>query len=107
MKKGRPAVIIQILADESLLPTLTETLFRETTTIGVRRSMASRAVLDREVRFFDTSLGRVRAKVCRTPAGLRAYPEYGDVASVSEGIPFRDAYLRIAEECGRQLSSSE
>lgn len=107
MKKGRPGYMISVICDPRDADMLTDLIFAETTTIGVRRSSVSRAVLDREVRFFDTSLGRVRAKVCHTPAGLRAYPEYEDVASLSEGIPFRDAYLRIAEECGRQLSPSE
>lgn len=107
MKKGRPAYMISVICDPDDADMLTDLIFAETTTIGVRRNMAYRAVLDREIRSFDTSLGRVRAKVCRTSAGLRAYPEYEDVASVSEGIPFRDAYRRIAEECGRQLSSLE
>ena len=58
---------------------LTATIFRETTTIGVRYREMAREVLDRESITVTTELGPVRVKVARRGGELlNAAPEFDD-----------------------------
>jgi uncharacterized protein (DUF111 family) len=58
---------------------LTATIFRETTTIGVRYREMAREVLDRESITVTTELGPVRVKVARRRGELlNAAPEFDD-----------------------------
>jgi uncharacterized protein (TIGR00299 family) protein len=84
MKKARLGVRIEVLArpeDASRLETL---LLTETTSIGVRRSAASRLALPRqqgEIELFGHSL---RVKIVVLPdGGSRAKPEFDDVQRVA------------------------
>ena len=106
MKKGRPAVIIQILADESLLPTLTETLFRETTTIGVRAYPVTRTVMAREPITLHTAIGDIAAKRCTHGDLTRVYPEYESVraAAQSAGVSLPEAFA-IAQSAAQALAA--
>jgi len=47
MKKGRPAFTLSVLCDEAHAETMRTTIFRETTTIGIRELNVDRHVLDR------------------------------------------------------------
>src|SRR5437660_867081 len=47
MKKNRPGVLLSVLAPEAVIPAVEEVLFRETTTLGVRRYPVSRTKLHR------------------------------------------------------------
>ena len=47
MKKNRPGWLVRVIADEALVPAMEEVLFRETTTIGVRRYAVRRATMRR------------------------------------------------------------
>ncbi len=97
MKKGRPAVKLNILAREDSLKRLTDILFKETTTIGVRFYKAERRVLDREIKKIKTRYGDVRFKLSRLDNQLiNISPEYDDLKSISKrtGLPIK----RILEE---------
>lgn len=106
MKKGRPAVIIQILADESLLPTLTETLFRETTTIGVRSYPVTRTVMARESVTLHTAIGDIAAKRCTHGDLTRVYPEYESVRATAQsaGVSLPEAFA-IAQSAAQALAA--
>ena len=103
VKKGRPGYRIEVMCSPEDAGMFSDMLFAETTTIGVRRSYVHRTILDRRIETFDTSFGPIKAKVCRTPEGERAYPEYESVASAAQGLPFADAYRLASEEINRQL----
>src|SRR5205823_8666920 len=62
MKKNRPGVLLSVLAPEAALPALEEILFRETTTLGIRRYAVSRHKLQRKACVVDTSWGPVQGK---------------------------------------------
>ncbi|MEI8218702.1 MAG: nickel insertion protein, partial [Elusimicrobiota bacterium] len=47
MKKGRPGMIISVLCDADVEQALCAILFGETTTLGIRRSVRERVVLER------------------------------------------------------------
>ena len=103
MKKNRPGYLLKVICDPSDASYLEQIIFTETTTLGIRRCFAERAVLSRKVEEFDTSFGRVRAKVSDFPDGRKAYPEYDDVVRVSDGLPFREVYGRISDEINRMI----
>jgi uncharacterized protein (DUF111 family) len=72
---------------------LTEIVFRESTTIGVRYQEMARECLDREMVPVSTPLGTVRFKVARrSDRVLNAQPEFDDLAKLSadHGIPIKD-----------------
>ena len=82
MKKQRPGTLITVLCDEERRVALETILFRETTTIGVRRVTMERTVLPRRGETVQTSLGPVRVKCVVTPEGERRCPEQESVAAL-------------------------
>ena len=84
MKKNRPGWLVRVIADESLVPKMEEVLFRETTTIGVRRHFARRATMSRETVKVAVSGGEVLAKKCRWGGVERVYPEADSVKALAE-----------------------
>ena len=94
MKKNRPGTLVTIVARPEHRETMTEIVFRESTTIGIRHQELSRECLDREMVMVTTSLGPVRFKVARRDGRvLNAQPEFEDLAKLSaeRGIPIKDA----------------
>ena len=77
MKKGRPGVLITVQSLPSDADQLETILFRETPTLGVRRSTVLRTVLAREAFTVETSYGPVIGKVATLPDTSRRFtPEY-------------------------------
>ena len=95
MKKGRPGLVLSVLAEEADIARLERTMFAETTTFGVRRSMLSRTVLTREHEAVETPFGPVRVKVGRHgDEVVTRSPEYDDCARVAaeRNVPFKHVY---------------
>jgi uncharacterized protein (TIGR00299 family) protein len=79
MKKNRPGTLLSVIAVPDAREALTATIFRETTTIGVRYREMTRECLDRRTVTVTTSLGDVRIKVAaRNGRILNASPEFDD-----------------------------
>ena len=79
MKKSRPGTLITIIAPPDRRHALTDLLFRESTTIGVRYEEMSRTRLDRAVETVTTPYGEVRFKIARRDGQeLNASPEFED-----------------------------
>lgn len=103
MKKGRPAVLLQVIAAPADRERLASRLLRETSTIGVRTYAVSRLTLPRRTRTVETEFGTVRLKVVALPGGgERATPEYEDCRRLARarGLPVADVHaaaLRAAE----------
>jgi uncharacterized protein (DUF111 family) len=84
MKKGRPGFRVEVTVAPAEADRVTEALFRHSTTAGVRRHIAERVTLARHEVELDAGDGmRVRVKILEAPGGLRAKPEYDDVAAVA------------------------
>jgi pyridinium-3,5-bisthiocarboxylic acid mononucleotide nickel chelatase len=93
MKKNRPGTLMTIVATPEQRDVMTDIVFRESTTIGVRHQELSRECLDREMVTVATSLGAVRFKVARRDGRvLNAQPEFDDLAKLSaeRGIPVKE-----------------
>jgi uncharacterized protein (TIGR00299 family) protein len=85
MKKARPGQLLQVLASPDAVERLTQVIFRETSTIGIRRYVVERSVLDREFVEVATELGNVQIKVSRMDGEvMNAAPEYEDCARIAQ-----------------------
>jgi hypothetical protein len=79
MKKNRPGTLLSVIAAPDTRDALTGTIFRETTTIGVRYREMTRECLERQTVTVTTSLGDVRIKVAaRNGQMMNASPEFED-----------------------------
>ena len=93
MKKNRPGTLLTLIAAPDARERLTATIFRETTTIGVRYREMSRECLDREMIVVATPFGDVRVKVARRGGDvLNASPEFEDCARLARerNVPVKD-----------------
>ena len=89
-KKGRVSLRMEVLAAPSDAETVTEAIFRHSTTAGVRRWTSMRSTLQRhEHRITLQGVGSVRVKVLESPGGARIKPEYDDVLDLAAetGLP--------------------
>ncbi len=95
MKKNRPATLLSVLCRPAAAGELSEILFAETSTLGVRRHNVERTCLPREIRTVDTPYGSVRVKSATFGSTLKAAPEYEDCRRAAEahGVPLREVYL--------------
>jgi len=103
MKKSRPAVLVSVLADLERADQLSDILFRETSTLGVRRREVLRQCLDREWREVDTPYGSVRVKIGLLGGEeVTVAPEYEDCRRLAgeRGVPVMEVY-RAAESAFR------
>lgn len=64
MKKNRPAWILSVICAEQDIFALEEILFRQTTTIGIRRNRMERSVLKREIQKLSMPEAVVTVKIC-------------------------------------------
>jgi len=95
MKKNRPATQLSVLCHPADVERLEAILFRETSTLGVRRQSVERSCLERESETVETPYGPVRVKVAHLQDGTtKRAPEYEDCKKAAEahGIPLRVVY---------------
>jgi len=93
MKKGRPAVMVSVLAEPARRQELEAILFAETSTFGIRSYRAERRKLGRSYTEVDTPYGRIRLKVGRHgDKVVSVSPEYEDCRAAAErtGVPLRE-----------------
>lgn len=93
MKKGRPGVILTVLASPAAVDRLETILFEETGTFGVRRRRAERSTLSRTTETVDTQYGPICVKVGSLGGRhVVASPEYEDCrqAAATHHVPLRE-----------------
>jgi pyridinium-3,5-bisthiocarboxylic acid mononucleotide nickel chelatase len=84
MKKNRPGSLLTILAKPEDAPKLTEIMFAETTTLGVRRREEKRHILARKWSTVSTRFGDVRIKIASLNGTVTSYaPEYEDCRRIA------------------------
>jgi hypothetical protein len=85
MKKGRPGLVLTVLAPALHRQAICDLVFRETTTIGLRVHRVEREVLDRRWEEVTLPGGIVRIKVAGRGADvLNAAPEFEDCLKVAD-----------------------
>ena len=103
MKKSRPGVLLTVLAPTILAGRLSEVIFKETTTIGIRSYPVSRNVLSRCDATVETRYGAIRIKIARHGDSRRYTPEYEDCrqAARKTGMPLAEVYAAVHQAAGR------
>jgi uncharacterized protein (TIGR00299 family) protein len=85
MKKTRPGMLLTVLCRPDDSQRLTQLIFAETTTLGVRRRQETRAVLARRHVNVATQWGEVRMKLGTLNGSISNYaPEYEDCRRIAE-----------------------
>ena len=105
MKKGRAALLLSVLCDRDHEDALVDLLMRQTSTLGMRRSMVDRHVAERALVTVDTHYGPLRVKV-KTWRGdvIGAAPEYEDCAAAAQAhaVPLTQVYAAALAVYGAQ-----
>jgi pyridinium-3,5-bisthiocarboxylic acid mononucleotide nickel chelatase len=84
MKKNRPGTLLTVVVAPDKRAAITDVVFRETTTIGLRHHDVDRECLAREIVTVTTPLGPVRFKVSsRNGHVVTATPEFEDCAKLA------------------------
>jgi pyridinium-3,5-bisthiocarboxylic acid mononucleotide nickel chelatase len=84
MKKNRPGMLLTVLCKPEDANKLTQLLFRETTTLGVRRRDETRRILARRWESVSTEWGAVRIKIASMNGTVTNYaPEYEDCRRIA------------------------
>jgi uncharacterized protein (TIGR00299 family) protein len=97
MKKGRIGIRLSITTKTEMLQGMTEMLFAETTTLGLRLRKEHRNVLKREEKLIETSYGSIRVKHGYDANGslMKIHIEFDDVKRIADekNLP----YLAVLE----------
>jgi pyridinium-3,5-bisthiocarboxylic acid mononucleotide nickel chelatase len=99
MKKSRPAVLLSVIAKRETVPELERILFRETATFGIRKTVALRSILQRELIVVLTPWGEVKAKRGWREGIEVISPEYEDCARLAKNhsLTLRAVYEAVAK----------
>jgi uncharacterized protein (TIGR00299 family) protein len=102
MKKGRPGIMLTVLAEPAWRERVADTIFRETTTIGLRFHTVGRLKLARKVIEVATRFGPIRVKVSGVEGEtLTLSPEYDDCHQAAQTA---DAPLKLVMEEAQQAA---
>lgn len=107
MKKGRPGVMLNVLAGADRLEQLESVIFRETTTLGIRYMKAACHRLGRSFEKVETRFGPMTVKVgYHKGEAVQFAPEFRECEEAAKrcGVPLkavyeevRSAYMRTRE----------
>ncbi len=95
MKKNRPGVLLSLLCAEADADKFTGLMLRETTTFGIRRCLAERRKLARELVAVETKYGNVTVKLGRLDGRVvQVAPEFESCKTLAEAakIPVKEIY---------------
>jgi pyridinium-3,5-bisthiocarboxylic acid mononucleotide nickel chelatase len=100
MKKNRPGMLLTVLCRPEDASNLTQLIFTETTTLGVRRREETRRILARRWENVRTPWGDVRVKIASMNGTVTNYaPEYEDCRRIAEEhrVPLKTVMGRAVE----------
>ena len=83
MKKSRPGTLLRIICKEELKEELIRTIFKYTSTAGIRETKVQRSILERNISEIDTPYGSVRKKTYSGYGVNRYKYEYEDLARIA------------------------
>jgi pyridinium-3,5-bisthiocarboxylic acid mononucleotide nickel chelatase len=106
MKKSRSGILLTVICPLDRSIDCEQIIFKETTTIGIRRGCQVRSILPREIESIVTKYGTVRVKVARNnlvndDSIVNIQPEYEDCAAIAQAqqIPWREVHQLALINC--------
>jgi len=104
MKKSRPGILLTVICYPDKMADCEAIVFRETTTLGIRRSTQQRATLQREIQSIITKHSTVRVKVAWTGTATErqitnVQPEYEDCLQIAKqyDLPWREVHRLVLQ----------
>jgi pyridinium-3,5-bisthiocarboxylic acid mononucleotide nickel chelatase len=107
MKKNRPGVLLSVLAPAELVTKLEKIIFRETSTLGVRRWQACRHKLERRPHTVESPFGPIEGKLAVLPdGGVSFSPEFEACRRLAteKNVPLKDVYEAAMRAYGTATS---
>jgi len=101
MKKSRPGTLLTVLAKPEDADRLSQIIFAETTTLGIRRREEQRQALARKWERVSTRFGDVRIKVASLNGTVSSYaPEYEDCRRIASEhrVPLKTVMQEAVQE---------
>lgn len=104
MKKNRPAYILRIITGEKELEEIEKTVFRYTSTIGLRKYPVDRTCMSRTMMTVSLPEADIAVKKCFLKDIVRYYPEYESVRVAAEksGKTLRILYEQAALQAEKE-----
>ena len=105
MKKGRPALTVSVICEEEQKDAVSEILFTESTTIGLRVMPFSKETLHREFEEIETRFGKVVIKKSYYNSRLVSVkPEADRCAAIARetGLPMKEVIQEITAQAREQ-----
>ena len=84
MKKNRPAYELVVMGKPGQEEKLAEVVFLHTSSIGLRKSLVRRTVMQRQMQTVKTSFGDIEVKVCTYGDIKKSYPEFESVKKAAQ-----------------------
>jgi uncharacterized protein (TIGR00299 family) protein len=100
MKKGRPGILLSVMTPKSKLDTVSQTIYRQTSTIGLRIQNVGRRKLPRREIEIQTQFGTVKAKAILRDGNEMISPEFDECKRIAEerGIPVSEVQRALNSE---------
>lgn len=97
MKKSRPGNLLCVMCRERDKQKILETIFKHTTTLGVRENVSNRYFLERSIETVKTEFGDIRVKRAEGYGVKREKYEYEDLAAIARktGLSIDEITRRI------------
>jgi pyridinium-3,5-bisthiocarboxylic acid mononucleotide nickel chelatase len=99
MKKSRSGILLTVICPLDRSIQCEQIIFKETSTLGIRREQQTRSILPRAIESVVTKYGTVRVKVARNnliddDSIINVQPEYEDCAAIAQAhqIPWREVH---------------
>lgn len=106
MKKNRPAQKLSVLCEKDNRKEIEKIIYKETTTLGIRRKKIKRSCLKRKFYDFNSSFGQVKIKAAYYEGELlKIAPEYEECKKIAlkEELPLKDVMHSIKAEAAEEL----
>ncbi len=110
MKKSRSGILLTVICQQDRSIECEQIIFKETSTLGIRKNFQMRSILPREIESVVTKHGTVRVKIARNnlvsdDSIINIQPEYDDCAAIAQAhqIPWREVH-QLALTAWRDLN---
>lgn len=104
MKKSRQGILLTVICTEDKITECEKIIFRETTTLGIRRSTQKRRILERKIAAIETIYGTINVKIAQDKGEIiNIQPEYEDCAKIAQkyNLPWKTIHQTVLNTINR------